>query len=67
MDREDKLIGMVLSALSSMPAQCAPVGDLQIRRRLERWVFQARIALAAEMNKLADEAGEPELDAAAYS
>jgi hypothetical protein len=64
MDREDKLIGMFLSALSSLPAQCAPVGDLQMRRRLEKWVFQTRVALAGEMNKLADEAGEPELDAA---
>jgi hypothetical protein len=28
MDREDKLIGMFLSALSSLPAQCAPLARL---------------------------------------
>ena len=62
MDREDKLVGLFLSALSSMPAQCA-VGDLQIRRRLERWVHTTRTDIAADLNKLADEAGEPQLDA----
>jgi hypothetical protein len=33
-----------------------------MRRRLEKWVFQTRVALAGEMNRLADEAREPELD-----
>lgn len=61
MAREDKIVGMFLSALSSLPAQCA-VGDLQIRRRLEQWVFKTRTAIAAAANKLADEAGEPEFE-----
>jgi hypothetical protein len=36
----------LLAAMSAMPAQCAPVGDLPMRRRLEKWVFETRKALA---------------------
>lgn len=61
----DGMMGEVLSALSSLPAQCAPVGDLQTRRRLERWVFETRKALSGAFTKMADEAGEPPLEHAA--
>ncbi len=55
----DGMAGVLLTALSSMPAQCAPLGDLPMRRRLEQWVSQTRAALAGTFNKMADEAGEP--------
>ena len=55
----EQLVGLFLTALSSMPAQCAPIGDMQTRRRLEAWVFQTRTALADAANQLADQAGEP--------
>jgi hypothetical protein len=61
----DDMAGVLLSTLSAMPAQCAPVGDLPMRRRLERWVFETRKALADGFTKLADEAGEPSLEDAA--
>ena len=55
----ETVVGLFLTFLSSMPAQCAPLGDLQTRRRLEQWVFKTRIAIADAANKLADQAGEP--------
>lgn len=60
----DGIAGVLLSTLSMMPAQCAPVGDLPMRRRLEQWVFQTRKALAGVFTKMGDEAGEPLLEAA---
>jgi len=61
MAREDKLMGLFLTAMSSLPAQCAPVGELQTRRRLEQWVLKTRTNLAAALNGMADaEDGEPE-------
>jgi hypothetical protein len=50
--------------MSAMPAQCAPVGDLPMRRRLERWVFETRKALAGLFSKMGDDAVEPLLEAA---
>ena len=58
--RVEAIAGVILSALSAMPAQCAPVGDLPARRRLERWVNDVRIAIAKTMNGMADAEGEPE-------
>lgn len=58
--RVEAIAGVVLSALSSMPAMCAPVGDLPARRRLERWVHDVRIAMVKTMNGIADAEGEPE-------
>ena len=58
--RVEAIAGVILSALSSMPAQCAPVGDLPARRRLERWVTDVRMAIAKTMNGIADAEGEPE-------
>ena len=60
----DGIVGVLLSAMSAMPAQCAPVGDLGMRRRLERWVFETRKALAGSFSKMGDDAGEPQLEAA---
>jgi hypothetical protein len=57
--RVEAMLGLFLSALSSLPAQCAPIGDHTMRRLLERWVIDARTAIANAGNKLADEAGEP--------
>jgi hypothetical protein len=59
------MMGALLSALSSLPAQAAPVGDLPMRRRLEQWVFQTRKALATDFERMGDEAGEPPLEDAA--
>jgi hypothetical protein len=58
--RVEAIAGVILLALSAMPAQCAPVGDLPARRRLERWVNDVRIAIAKTMNGMADAEGEPE-------
>jgi hypothetical protein len=33
----DGICGVMLTALSSMPARCAPRGDLATRRAIERW------------------------------
>jgi hypothetical protein len=50
----DKISAATLVVLSSMPAQCAPPGDLRTRRRLEACVFQIRKKLAAIGNEMAD-------------
>jgi len=44
-----------------MPAQCAPLGDLPTRRRLEAWVFKTRTDLANAAQRKADECNEPAL------
>jgi len=36
----DDMMGVVLTAMSSMPARCAPRGDLVMRRKLEAIVFE---------------------------
>ncbi len=58
--RVDAIAGVILSALSSMPAQVAAFGDLAMRRRLERWVVETRIAMAKTMDGLGDAEGEPD-------
>jgi phage terminase Nu1 subunit (DNA packaging protein) len=62
-DQVDELIedmmGVILPALSSMPARCAPRGDLATRRAIERVVFEVRSELAAIAQRKAEEAGEP--------
>ena len=57
---EDKAIGTVLTALAGMAARCAG-SDLQLRRRIEQAVYETRVQLAAILNELADETGEPPL------
>jgi hypothetical protein len=38
----DGIAGVTLTALSSLPARCAPRGDLAIQRSIERVVFEVR-------------------------
>jgi hypothetical protein len=45
--------------LSSLPAQCAPHGDLAIRRNIERVVFEVRTELGKVCLEMADKWGEP--------
>src|ERR1700694_3288841 len=42
----DGIAGVTLTALSSLPARCAPRGDLAIRRSIERVVFEVRTEIA---------------------
>ena len=57
----DGIAGVVLTALSSLPARCAPRGDLAIRRSIERVVFEVRTEIAKVCLRMADEQGEPEV------
>ena len=65
MDEVNKLIDgicdVVLTHLSSLPARCAPRGDLAIRRSIERVVFEARTE-TANCQQMADKCSEPPLD-----
>jgi hypothetical protein len=60
----DDMMGVVLTAMSSMPARCAPRGDLATRRNIEKCVFEVRTEIANIAQAKADAAGEPPLDAA---
>jgi hypothetical protein len=40
------IAGVTLTALSSLPARCAPRGDLATRRGIERVVFEVRTEIA---------------------
>src|SRR6478735_1761316 len=55
----DDIAGVTLTALSSMPARCAPRGDLAIRRNIERVVFEVRTEMANVCQQMADKCGEP--------
>jgi hypothetical protein len=57
----DQLAGVMLTALSSLPARCAPRGDLATRRAIERVVFEVRTEIANIAQQKADEYGEPPL------
>ena len=57
----DELVGVTLTAMSSMPARCAPRGDLATRRCIERVVFEVRTEIANIAQRKADECGEPPL------
>ena len=58
----DGIAGTVLTHLSSMPARCAPRGDLAVRRSIERVVFEVRTEIAKVCQEMADKCGEPPLD-----
>jgi phage terminase Nu1 subunit (DNA packaging protein) len=58
----DDICGVMLTALSSMPAQVASIGDLATRRRFEKWVFETRTKIADTARQKADAYGEPPLD-----
>jgi phage terminase Nu1 subunit (DNA packaging protein) len=57
----DGIAGTVLTHLSSLPARCAPHGDLATRRRIEGVVFEIRREIAAVCETQADQNGEPPL------
>jgi hypothetical protein len=57
----DGICGVMLTALSSMPARYAPRGDLATRRAIEKVVFEVRTEIADIAQKKADEYGEPPL------
>jgi phage terminase Nu1 subunit (DNA packaging protein) len=59
----DSIAGVTLTALSSLPARCAPRGDLAIRRSIERVMFEVRTEIATLCEQMADKNGEPPLDA----
>ena len=62
----EQLIGIVLTEMSSMPALIGG-SDLQLRRKVEKAVFDTRVKLANTFNKIADEtkapSGPPKTDA----
>jgi hypothetical protein len=55
----DGIAGVTLTALSSLPARCAPRGDLAVRRSIERVVFEVRTEIANVCLEMADKWGEP--------
>jgi hypothetical protein len=57
----DGIAGVTLTALSSMPARCAPLGDLAIQRGIKGVVFEVRTEIAARSQQMADKCGEPPL------
>jgi hypothetical protein len=57
----DQIAGTALTQLSSLPARCAPRGDLAIRRSIDRVVFEVRTEIATLCLKMADKNGEPPL------
>jgi hypothetical protein len=57
----EDMVGTMLTALSSMPARCAPRGDLATRRAIEKVVFEVRTEMANVAHRKADECGEPPL------
>jgi hypothetical protein len=42
----DEIVGVTLTAMSSMPARCAPRGDFATRRCIEQVVFEVRTEIA---------------------
>jgi hypothetical protein len=58
----DGIAGVMLTALSSLPARCAPRGDLATRRSIERVVFEVRTEIAKVCQQMGDKYGEPPLD-----
>ena len=58
----DEMCGVVLTHLSGMAARCSR--DMVVRRNIDAVVHQVRTELAQVCTKMADERGEPPLDAA---
>ena len=58
----DQLVGMFLSGLSGFSARCGG-RDLATRRAIDQAVFDLRRDISEAATKLADQAGEPPLDA----
>jgi hypothetical protein len=55
----DGMAGVTLTAVSSLPARCAPRGDLAVRYGIERVVFEVRTELGKVCLEMADKWGEP--------
>jgi hypothetical protein len=55
----DGIAGVTLTALSSLPARCAPRGDLATQHSIERVVFEVRTEIAKVCQQTADKCGEP--------
>ena len=51
----DEFAGVLLTAVGSLPARCAPRGGLATRRRVQRAVRELRAEIAAVFAKKADE------------
>jgi hypothetical protein len=58
----DTVCGVVLTHLSGMAARCSR--DMVVRRNIDAVVHQVRTELAQVCNRMADDRGEPPLDAA---
>jgi hypothetical protein len=58
-DTIDAIMGVLLAHLGSMPVLIGG-NDLALRRRVEKSVFDTRVAISEAASKLADERGEPE-------
>ena len=58
----DGISGVTLTALSSLPARCAPRGGLAIRRSIEPVVFEVRTEIAKVCLEMAEKCDEPPLD-----
>lgn len=58
----DTFAGVTRTALSSLPARCAPRCDLATRRAIERAVFEVRTVIAKVCLEMADNDGEPPLE-----
>ena len=54
----DKIIGIVLVHMGSMPARIAGQ-DLAARRKIEKIIFEVRTEISEAASKLADQRGEP--------
>ena len=54
----EQLIGIVLTEMSSMPALIGG-SDLQLRRKVEKCVFDTRVKIANTFTKIAEEARGP--------
>ena len=54
----EQLIGIVLTEMSSMPALIGGP-DLQLRRKVEKCVFDTRVKMANTFTKIAEEARGP--------
>jgi len=55
----DGLVGIVLTKLSGMAARCSR--DLQVRRDIDRVMFEIRTEIADAAQAMADKCGEPPL------
>jgi hypothetical protein len=53
----DDIAGVTLTALSGLPARCAPRGDLVTRRSIEPIVFEVRTEIANVCQQMADKCG----------